>query len=94
MDYQSRYPIYLFTDTSKVGAGAWIGQGPSLEKAQPAAFYSQKFATSQLHYPVHELELLAKECSPVISPHALWYQVHCGNGQQSAFILPIPNNSP
>ena len=59
IDYQSPHPIYLFTDASKVGAGAWIGQGPSPEKAHPAAFHSRKFATSQLHYPVHELELLA-----------------------------------
>jgi len=40
IDYQSRHPIYLFTDASKVGAGAWIGQGPSPEKSQPAAFHS------------------------------------------------------
>ena len=59
IDYQSRHPIYLFTDASKVGAGAWIGQGPSPENAHPAAFHSRKFATSQPHYPVHELELLA-----------------------------------
>ena len=59
IDYQSAHPIYLFTDTSKVGAGASIGLGPSTEKAHPAAFYSRKFAPSQLHYPVHGLELLA-----------------------------------
>ena len=59
IDYQSPHPIYLFTDASKVGAGGWIGQGPSPEKAHPAAFHSRKFATSQLHYPVHELDLLA-----------------------------------
>ena len=32
IDDQLPHPIYLFTDTSKVGAGAWIGQGPSPEK--------------------------------------------------------------
>ena len=53
IDYQSPHPIYLFTDISKVGARAWIGQGPSLEKAHPAIFHSRKFATSELHYPVH-----------------------------------------
>ena len=46
IDYQSPHPIYLFTDASKVGAGAWIGQGPLPEKALPAAFHSQKFATT------------------------------------------------
>ena len=59
LDYDSKDPIYLFTDASQVGAGAWVGQGPTPETAQPAAFHSRKFATSQLHYPVHELELLA-----------------------------------
>jgi len=59
IEYQSHHPIYLFTDASKVGAGAWIAQGPSPEKAHPAVFHSRKFATSQLHYPVHQLELLA-----------------------------------
>jgi len=59
IDYQSRHPIYLFTIPSKVDAGPWIAQGPSPEKAHPAAFQGRKFATSQLHYPVHELELLA-----------------------------------
>ena len=29
IDYQLTHPIYLFTDASKVRAGAWIGQGPS-----------------------------------------------------------------
>ena len=59
IDYESPHAIYLFTEASKVGARAWIGQGPSPEKAHPAAFHSRKFATSQLHYLVHELELLA-----------------------------------
>ena len=59
IDYQSPNPIYLFTNASKVGAGAWIGQRPSPENAHPATFHSGKFATSQLHYPVYELELLA-----------------------------------
>ena len=59
INYQSPHPIYPFTDASKVGAEAWIGQGPFPEKAHPAAFHSRKFTTSQLHYPVHELELLA-----------------------------------
>jgi len=59
INYQSRHPIYLFTDTSKVRADGWIGQGASLEKGHPVAFHSGRFATSQLHYSVHELELLA-----------------------------------
>ena len=59
IDYQSHHTIYLFTDISKDGVDGWIGQGPSSQKAYPAAFHSRKFAISQLQYPVHELELLA-----------------------------------
>jgi len=59
IDYQSLHPICLFTAGSKFGAGASIGQGPSLERAYPAVFHSRKLATSQLHYPVHELEVRA-----------------------------------
>jgi len=58
IDYQSRHPIYLFTNASKVGAGAWIDPGPSPEKAHPAGFHSLIFSTSQRHHPVHKFELL------------------------------------
>jgi len=39
IDYQSHHPIYLFTDASKGGAGAWTGQAPSPGKIA----YSLKF---------------------------------------------------
>jgi hypothetical protein len=51
--------IFLFTNASKVGQGVWVEQGPPPETAIPASFYSQKFATIQLHYPMQELMLLA-----------------------------------
>jgi hypothetical protein len=58
MSYTSGEPIFLSTNASKVGAGAWVGHGPPPVTALPAFFYSQKFANTQLHYPMHELELL------------------------------------
>ena len=36
-----------------------VGQGPPPENAHPAALHRRKFATCQLRYPGHELELLA-----------------------------------
>jgi hypothetical protein len=51
--------IFLFTNLSKVGAGALVGHGPSPETAILASFRSWKFAIIQLYYPLHELELLA-----------------------------------
>jgi hypothetical protein len=59
IDYDFKDPNYLFTDAFQVGTGACVGQGPTSETPQPAAFHSRKFQTSQLHYSVHELETLA-----------------------------------
>jgi len=38
--------IWLFTDESPTGMGAWIGQGPTRDAARPAAFYSRKLMPS------------------------------------------------
>ena len=55
------YPdsIFLFADTSLVGTGSWIGQGPTIYTARPAAFHSHKFTSQQTSYPTHNQELLA-----------------------------------
>jgi hypothetical protein len=50
---------FLFTDASKVGAGAWEGSRPTTETAIPTSFHSKRFAAMPLHYPVHELKLSA-----------------------------------
>jgi hypothetical protein len=42
-----------------MGAETWVGQGPTPETAILASFYSWKFATIQLDYPIHKLKLLA-----------------------------------
>ena len=39
------HPIYLITDASLIGTGAWIGQGPTLDKLRPAGFHSRRFNT-------------------------------------------------
>jgi hypothetical protein len=59
ISYTSGELIFLLTDAFKVRTGAWVGQGPTPETAIPVSFHSQKFATIQLHYPMHELKLLA-----------------------------------
>lgn len=52
-------PIYLFTDTSKYGTGAWLGQGPNPEDAYPVAYDSRGLSQAEQNYPTHEKELLA-----------------------------------
>ena len=41
-NYDSSDMIWLFTDASPTGTGAWVGQGPTRDTARPAAFHSRK----------------------------------------------------
>ena len=59
INYESTDPIFLITDASVKGIGAWIGQGPSTQDIQPAAFYSRTFKPAELNYSVTEEETLA-----------------------------------
>ena len=59
LDYESADPIFLITDASLIGTGAWVGQGPSLLEIRPAAFPSRKFNLAQLNYSTFDKELLA-----------------------------------
>jgi len=52
-------PIFLVTDTSLIGTGAWVGQGPSVSKIRPAAFHSRKFNSAKSNYSTFDKELLA-----------------------------------
>jgi len=46
IDYNKPDMIWLFTDASPTGTGAWIGQGPTGDAARPAAFHSRKLTPS------------------------------------------------
>ena len=48
----------MFTDASKVAVGAVLMQRYG-EELHPVAYYSQKLTSTEINYPVHELELLA-----------------------------------
>lgn len=51
--------VFLFTDASNTGTGAWIGVSTSRDSAQPVAYDSRTFNTAQCNYPIHDRELLA-----------------------------------
>ncbi|KAJ2925766.1 hypothetical protein H1R20_g11329, partial [Candolleomyces eurysporus] len=51
--------IYLTTDASNTRSGAILSFGPSWETARLVAFDSAPFKGAQLHYPIHEKEMLA-----------------------------------
>ena len=59
IDYDNSEMIWLFTDASPTGTGAWIGQGPIRDAARPASFHSRKLTPAQSNYPTHQQETLA-----------------------------------
>jgi len=72
IDYNKLDMIWLFTDSSPTGTGAWIGQGPTRDAARPAAFHSRKLILLQTNYPTHEQETIAIiEAMEALAPHLL-----------------------
>ena len=56
--YSGEERWFLVTDASQFGCGGWVGQGPSLESARPARFFSTKFNRAQHVYTTTDQELL------------------------------------
>ena len=59
MDHESALPIWLITDASDTGVGAWVGQGETADTARPAALHSRKFSNAQMNYGTTDKEALA-----------------------------------
>src|SRR5690606_15812830 len=59
LDYSSSNKIFLITDASTSGIGAWVGQGPNYENAYPVGFHSRKFNNAQARYSTYDQEFLA-----------------------------------
>jgi hypothetical protein len=56
---ESGRPVYLITDASDLGIGAWIGQEDENGIIRPAGFHSRKFNDTQFNYSVTRKELFA-----------------------------------
>ncbi|KAF8644621.1 hypothetical protein AX14_009382 [Amanita brunnescens Koide BX004] len=50
--------IWVISDASATGIGAWYGQGPTWDACRPAGFISRKFTPAQMNYCTWEQELL------------------------------------
>jgi len=75
MNYNTADMIWLITDASPTGTGAWMGQGPTRDAARPAACHSRKLTASQSNYPTHQQEMLAiSEAMQAFAPHLLHRQ--------------------
>ena len=59
MDFNKNEPVWVITDSSRMGIGAMSGQGKSWDTCQPAGFLSKKFTSAQHNYHTHEHETLA-----------------------------------
>ncbi|GAA5918691.1 hypothetical protein JCM1841_006242 [Sporobolomyces salmonicolor] len=59
VDQDSKEPIWLMTDASKVGIGAVLLQGEDWKTALPCGFYSRQYIPAEKNYLTHKQELLA-----------------------------------
>lgn len=61
IDYSSMpaNSVFITTDASDTGTGAILSFGPTWATARPVALDSMTLKGAELHYPVHEKELLA-----------------------------------
>src|SRR5215470_14011201 len=59
IDPKSRVPIWVITDGSKSGVGAYYGQSNDWKTCRPAGFLSKKFTSAQRNYRTHEHETIA-----------------------------------
>jgi hypothetical protein len=58
IDGRINVPIWVLSDASASGVGAWYGQGPTWDTCRPAGFLSCKFTPAQMNYCTWEQELL------------------------------------
>ncbi|TYJ51084.1 hypothetical protein B9479_008365, partial [Cryptococcus floricola] len=63
--------VYLYTDASNTGIGAWLGAGNLPDAVAPIAYFSRSLIPAETRYPVHDKEMLAivealKEWRPLL----------------------------
>ena len=59
VDFSNNEPVWVITDSSKIGVGAVYGQGESWEQCRPARCLSKKFLNAQHNYCMDEHETIA-----------------------------------
>ena len=72
INYSKPDTIWLFTDASLTGTGAWIGHGATRDTVRPAALHSRKLTPSQSNYPTYQQETLTiVQAMEAVAPHLL-----------------------
>ena len=59
IDYESALHIWLITDASDTGVGAWVGQEETANTARAPALHSRKFSNTLMNYGTTDKEVLA-----------------------------------
>jgi hypothetical protein len=84
IDHQNpgKKKIFITCNVSKRQTGAVLSFGEMWEASRPVTFESQQLKGLELHYPVHELEMLsimralAKWCTDLLGSHVYIYTDH------------------
>jgi len=71
IDHESALPIWLITDASDTGVGAWVGQGETADTARLAALHSRMFSNAQINYGTTDKEALVIVDNVTASHHLL-----------------------
>jgi len=74
IDHESALPIWLITDASATGVGAWVGPGKTADTARPAALHSRKFSNTQMNYGTTDKDVLA-----IVDAITAFYHLLAGN---------------
>jgi len=74
IDHESALPIWLITNASDTGVGAWVGQGETADTVRPAALHSRKFSNAQRNYGTTDKEALA-----IVDALTAFYHLLAGN---------------
>ena len=74
IEHESALPIWLITNASDKGVGAWIGQGETADTARLAALHSRNLSNAQMNYGTTNKEALA-----IIDALAAFHHLLAGN---------------
>jgi len=74
IDHESALPIWLISDASDTGVGAWVGQGAIADRARLAVLHSRKFSTAQMNYGTTD-----KEALMIVDTLTAFYHLLTGN---------------
>jgi len=74
IDHELALPIWLITEASDTGVGAWVGQGETADTARPAARHSRQLSNARMNYGTTDKAALA-----IVDALTAFYHLLAGN---------------